>query len=485
MYNYEAMEDKHINFLPIDEHEPIPEIRPKKWRNFLIFSFIGFVVVAIWTGRMIWGNPSPNDPQAYDPVTLEPKKPEGFFKRVSNFVFTSKYELNGYDDDRINLLLFGIGGAGHDGPYLTDTIILVSIKPSTGQIALISIPRDLSAKIPGYGQSKINLAASQGLKKGESGPAFATEIISDMFDTEIHYYAQVDFEAFVEIVDYVGGVRVNVDRAFTDEMYPSYNNGYQTVSFANGIQTMNGETALSYVRSRHGNNGEGSDFARAKRQQKIIFALKEKILSASTLANPIRINKIIASLEKHIETDMQFADIMYFLKLARGLEIKQIITAVLDDSPNGFLKANFTESGAYVLEPKTGDWNVVIDYIKNIFEKGEIKIDDTPSQPNVPIEISEDDAKIEVQNGTWIPGLAARARKRLEDKGFIIASVGNSEVRPQPTGGIYNLTNKDLTGKLTDLQHELRLPIKKNLPVGVQASDTTDILVLLGEDTIE
>ena len=237
------------------------------------------------------------------------------FKRVSDFVFTSKYELKGYDDDRVNLLLFGIGGAGHDGPYLTDTIIIACLKPSTGQIALISVPRDLSAKIPGYGQTKINLAASQGLKNGESGPAFATEIISDTLDIDIHYYTQVDFKAFTEIVDYVGGMRVNVDRGFTDAMYPSYKNGYQTVSFSSGIQTMDGETALSYARSRHGNNGEGSDFARAKRQQKIIFALKEKILSASTLANPIRINKIISSLEEHIETDMKFADIYVFLKI--------------------------------------------------------------------------------------------------------------------------------------------------------------------------
>ncbi len=87
------MEDKHINFLPIDEHEPIQEIRPKKWRGFLIFSFIIFAFVAIWTGRLIWGNTPPDDPQAYDPTTLEPKKPDGFFKRVGTFVFTSKYEL--------------------------------------------------------------------------------------------------------------------------------------------------------------------------------------------------------------------------------------------------------------------------------------------------------------------------------------------------------------------------------------------------------
>lgn len=479
------MEDKHINFLPIDEHEPIQEIRPKKWRNFLIISFTIFILAAIWTGRLILGNTPVNDPNAYDVGTLEPKKPEGFFKRVGNFVFTNKYELDGYDDDRVNVLLFGIGGAGHDGPYLTDTIIIVSIKPSTGQIALISIPRDLSAKIPGYGQTKINLAASQGLKGGESGPMFAAEIISKMFDIDIHYYAQVDFKAFVEIVDYVGGLKVNVDRGFTDAMYPSYNNGYKTVSFSNGIQTMGGETALSYARSRHGNNGEGSDFARAKRQQKIIFALKEKMVSASTLANPIRINKIISLLEKHIETNMQFADIMYFLKLMRGLDVQQVITAVLDDSPNGFLKANFTESGAYVLEPKTDGWDNVIDYIKNIFEKGESRVDDTPEQPAAPITPTEADAKIEVQNGTWIPGLAARARKRLEDKGFVIADVGNSETRPQPTGGIYNLTNKDVTGKLTDLQRELHLPIKKELPTGVTAISTTDILVLLGEDTIE
>ena len=131
---------------------------------------------------------------------------------------------------------------------------------------------------------------------------------------DLHYYLRMDFKAFEEIINEVGGITINVDNNFIDQLYPAANNEYQTIQFNKGIQTMDGKTALIFARSRHGNNGEGSDFARSKRQQKIILALKEKILSFSTLTNPIKINNIRKTLEKNIRTDIEFSDIMSLLK---------------------------------------------------------------------------------------------------------------------------------------------------------------------------
>lgn len=478
------MEERHINFLHKEElNLPTPQ-ETKKWRVFLIFAIIAFILSVYWTTKVIFNQPN-NDPLAYDPTTLEPKKPEGFLKKVTTYIFTDEYKLKGYNNDRINLLLLGIGGEGHDGPLLTDTIIIASIKPSTNQIALISIPRDLSINIPGVGYSKANHAAYYGQKAEKDGPAYAAELLSKTLDIDLPYYAQIDFQAFSEMIDYVGGVIVNVDRSFSDTQYPTSNGGTQTISFYKGENDMDGAMALKFVRSRHGDNGEGSDFARAKRQQKVVFALKAKIMSASTLANPIRINKIIESLTKHVSTNLQFADIMYLLKLSRQLNTNQIITAVLDDGPNGFLKPTTGAGGAYLLEPKTGNYDEVANYIQNIFTVGDKQVSDTPIQTLPPTEAKFPPANVEVQNGTWTAGLAAHIKKQLEGRGIIITTLSNSETRPQATGGVYNLSNKDLLDQIQILKDELKLPIKKDLPAGVTVASTTDILVLLGEDTIE
>jgi hypothetical protein len=176
---------------------------------------------------------------------------------------------------------------------------------------------------------------------------------------------------------------------------------------------------------------------------------------------------------------------MYLLKLSRQINTNQIITVVFDDGPKGFLKATTGADGAYLLEPKSGNYEEMSDYIKNIFTVENPQINDTPAQTLPPTEAKLPPANIEIQNGTWTAGLAAKIKKDLEEKGIIILSLSNSDERPQTKGGIYNISEKDMTDQLQKLQSELNLPIKKDLPTGVKAATTTDILILLGEDTIE
>ncbi len=482
-YNMGNMQIEPINFLE-KETEKIKSPKPR-WLVFLVIFTLIFVGGCIT--RAIVGEYAPNEPEAYDPATLKPKKPEGFFQTVKYLIFSQDNQLAGAKDDRINILLLGMGGAGHEGPYLTDTIIIASIEPSTGKIAMISIPRDLAVSIPKQGIKKINNANAYGEAKNPGqGGEFASEIISETFDLDIHYYVRIDFKAFAEIIDAVGGVTVAVDRSFTDYTYPAENYEYQTVSFNQGIQTMNGDTALKFVRSRHGSNGEGSDFARARRQQKVLAALKGKLLSFSTLANPLKINNILNSLEKHLTTDLPFADIITLTKMMRELQTDAIINLVLDDSPQGFLKSTFGSDGAFLLVPKTGDFTDINNTIKNIFQTDETvkHLETTP----VPVQTTAPPlptANIEIQNGTWSAGLAARMKKRLEDKNFLVETIGNTAERPQNQSGIYNISNKNLSDLLTALQEELRLPIKEKLPMGISATTSTDILIILGEDLAE
>lgn len=478
------MAEDDINFLPPADAE---EERGKKGRKFLRFLFIIACLTAGWhIARALMPFNAPNDPLAYDRVTLEPKKPESFLKRVAVAVFSKEKKLAGADDDRVNILLLGMGGPGHDGPYLTDTIMIASLKPSRRQIALISIPRDLLVNIPGHGWDKINMADSVGeMKKPGWGAAGTAEVVEKTFDLPVHYYARVDFKAFEEVVDEVGGLTVSVDRPFTDQMYPAPGDEYQTISFDKGTQTMDGKTALMFARSRHGSNGEGSDFARARRQQKILAALKQKLLSFDTYANPVRVHDLLQSLDAHVTTNMEFSDMMALIKIIRDWGTGSMAAMVLDNGPAGLLRDSYTARGAYVLEPKDGDFENISLAIQNVFDADGVAQSSAPTQETAPKPASATRAAVEIQNGTWSVGLAARMKKRLEDKSFAIAKIGNTAERPQASSGIYKMRQGSWDVTMQALQDELHIPIKEAPPDHVTSSPSTDILIVLGTDTQE
>jgi len=476
---------RHINFL--HKKNDFDTAEPKTRTP--IFAFVGVLILAIVLASTlaVMGMYQSADSIEYDPITLEPRQPEGFFKKLTYLVFKKDTTLVGEKRDRINVLLLGIGGPGHDGPYLTDSIMIASIKPSTREAALISIPRDLGVQIKNRGVYKINHANAFGeMEKANWGSAYATEVISEAFELDIHYYVRLDFKAFEEIIDEVGGVRVEVDRSFTDHMYPGPRYSYQTITFPAGPQTMNGDMALKYVRSRHGNNGEGSDFARAKRQQKVIVALKEKILSFGTLANPIRIKKIMDSLEKHMTTNMQFDEIIEFVRIARELSTTEIKTLVLDNSVNGFLVNGTTPGGAYILSPRTGSFAEINHAIQNIFDSDVATIAHTVSTEHTPPPVSED-ASLEIQNGTWSAGLAARAKQRLVDASIFVDTIGNvpPEKKPITSSGIYVLSSS-VMDTARSIETKLKIPIRTDIPNNLAPlASNTNIMIILGNDFVE
>lgn len=306
---------------------------------------------------------------------------------------------------RTNILILGIGGDGHEGPNLTDTIILASLDKKGKDIALVSIPRDLWA--PNL-DSKINSAYAFGQDKDEKGLELAKDTVSKLFDLPIHYAVRVDFSAFVKAVDLVGGLDVEVANTFTDARYPvpgkeddpcgfeietKIENGiretyikdatgsavlvteennpfecrYETITFKKGPNHLNGEISLKFVRSRHGNNGENSDFARSARQEKIISAFRTKIMSAETLLNPKTIIDLITTFGNSIDTDISSEEIAPFVKFAQKLSDAQIRRVVLDDSrKDSVLIAGdpVNYRGQFVLLPKSGIWTDLAEYVQ-------------------------------------------------------------------------------------------------------------------------
>ena len=250
-----------------------------------------------------------------------------------NFAISKRQVLAGEKEDRINILLLGMGGEGHPGPYLTDTNILVSVQPSTKKVSMVSIPRDLSVPIPGYGWRKINEANHYGeMKEKGAGAQSAASVVSQIFDQPINYYIRVDFSGFEKLINELDGIKVYVDTAFTDSQFPTDNYGYQTVSFEQGLQKMDGQTALNYARSRHGNNGESSDFARSKRQQKVLTAIKDKALAFTTFISYSKISALLNMYKENVSTNLEPWEIYKFYKLAKDFDSNNITNLVLEPS---------------------------------------------------------------------------------------------------------------------------------------------------------
>lgn len=432
-------------------------------------------------------------------------KPGNVISKLRALTLSREKMLKGEADDRINILLFGMGGAGHDGATLTDTIILASLRPSDMQIAMLSIPRDLQIKIPGYGYKRINsVNAYAELDAPGTGAATTAPLVSDLLDQPIHYYLLVDFKAFQELIDTINGIEVNVDQAFYDSFYPDENFGYAPISFEAGNQRMDGARALKFVRSRHGTNGEGNDFARARRQQKVLLALKERLLSFDVLLRPKRIKTIIATLGNHIQTNIAFWEGVRLARVFKNVHTDAIKSRVLDASPDGVLvERNY--NGAFVLEPKSGNWDavraiaaglldetpapqvgVILSEAKNparMRERTSVRDSSSPSAPQNDIS-PKGGATIEIQNGTFTVGLAAKMAGVLETQGFNAASIGNASLRNVETTIVYDLTGGKKPDALKKLKTTLKAIDGEGEPLHLISQGKLDFVVILGKNAL-
>ncbi len=281
------------------------------------------------------------------------------------------------DNGRINVLVLGIGDPGHDGPNLTDTMMVVSAKVDGGGVVnLVSLPRDIY--LPSLG-GKINTAYALGVEKGpDVGLVMAKAVAQEVTGLPIHYAVRVDFSVFEKVIDLVGGIDVNVQEPFVDEEYPidgkenDLCNGdpelkcrYQTIRFDKGWQHIDGKTALKFVRSRHAQGDQGTDFARSLRQQQVLAALKDRLTSSSTLLNPSKLLEIYSQLKSHIDTDISSKDSGKILNLAlkfKSSRFKNIVLdlTVLDNPP--------IDDRGWILLPKGGNWDQIHNYINSLLE---------------------------------------------------------------------------------------------------------------------
>lgn len=374
-------------------------------------------------------------------------------------------DLKGEGDGRINILLLGIPGAdsGNDAPNLSDTIIIASIDPKNQTVAMLSVPRDLYVAIPGHGSNKINVAHVLGeLDKEGSGPLLTKKVVAQMLNVPIHYYVRVDFSGFEKAINDVGGIDVNVPKAIYDSTYPNNSHGYSVFSVKAGEQHMSGATALKYARSRH----TTSDFDRALRQQLVITAFKEKISSLGFLTNPAKVMSLIETLGKHVRTDLSPWEIGKMAEIFKGLDLSKVNSAVLSDAADSYLTPGWSKDGMWILKPRTGDYAQIQKFVHSLF-KDEY--------------LATEAAKIEIQNGTGIVGLAKKAAEELESYGYLVVGTSTATKTDNKTTQILDYAHDN---PFTVSLLQKRLGVEK-VSKKSKGGSTADIVIILGEDYLE
>lgn len=372
------------------------------------------------------------------------------------------------EKERVNILLLGIDQRdGDPGPWRTDTMILLSIDPATDSATMLSIPRDLWTTIPGFGENRINTAHYLGDLHDYpgGGVALAKKTVWYTLGVPVHYYIRINFTGFEKLIDAIGGITVKVEEPIHDAEYPDGNYGTMVLDIPAGLQHMDGKTALQYVRSRHGS----SDFDRMARQQAVIMAIRDKVLSLDIPVS--RIPKLIESAGDTAKTDLTLEEIIALAKIGKRIDHSNIEYAVLD----GSMTTTVVTPENWMVE--VADWDKVQTLIEELFPSPAPSVAPTPSLSGSHLEAEE--AHIVLQNGTLVPGLAKKTARLLEENGFTVIRYENAERFDHKETKFVSYTNKPYT--IAALATILGLNAEKISQEQPPSSDL-DICIILGRD---
>ncbi len=206
-------------------------------------------------------------------------------------------------EDPVNILLIGIDRRDDVTHTLNDVDIVIHIDPAQKFASMLSIPRDTLVNIPGAGNYKINAAYGLGeelFADSGGGPGLCRRTVEQFLDIRIDYFAEVDFHGFERIVDLLGGINVDVPKPLVDNEYPTEDYGYTRIYIPAGLQHMDGQTALQYVRSRH----QDSDLGRNRRQQQVLLAIRDRFLQTDLLTDWNRLEALAQELGGNLKTDI-------------------------------------------------------------------------------------------------------------------------------------------------------------------------------------
>ncbi len=368
---------------------PVPNKSSQKKKFFKLGFLVLLLSVVIYTGYVLY----------WPAVTLIKqiaKQPTAVLSLIRN----PNGELRA-TNGRTNILLVGIdrrsnvpytytgsdGKTYKNGGFLTDTIIVASLDRNGKRVSMISVPRDLYVTVPAFGDvkeyyTKINALYSIGNTNNypTGGIGLLSKKVEEILGIPIHYGVRIDFDGFRKSIDTLGGVDITVDNTFDDYEYPvdgkdsatcsdgTFSCRYEHLHFDKGPTHMNGTTALKFVRSRKGTNGEGSDFARSRRQQKVLIAAKDKALQLGNLADPVKLNSFFGDFGQSIETDLDVSALVALYNFSKDIDASKIDNLVLDSSDNGYLYTPPQDQYGwmFVLLPRGNSWTKIHTAVANL-----------------------------------------------------------------------------------------------------------------------
>jgi LCP family protein required for cell wall assembly len=293
--------------------------------------------------------------------------------------------LKGEDQGRVNILLAGDSAddPGHNGADLTDSIMIVSIDTKNNTAFLLSVPRDLWVDIPGFGYSKINATYEDGQSDHfnqsgytAGGMGLLEEVIGQNFGITMDYSALINYGAFRDAVNAVGGITVNIQSCDVHGLYDpdtDYVTGGILVNLSNGEHTLDGEQALDLARARgdaYGSYGFcQSDFTREQDQREMLLAIKSKATSLSVLSNPVKVGDLFDSLGNNVQTDLSGSDARTLYDIGKKISNSNIASDSLNSANGQDLLGSYTsDDGESALIPAAGfdDFSAIKSYVQQL-----------------------------------------------------------------------------------------------------------------------
>ena len=327
-------------------------------------------------------------------------------------VFTAKdVELKKGANGRTNILVLGtsgyeMNGSGHDGAQLTDSIMVLSLDQENKDIAMMSLPRDLKVNYTCTGTGKVNeiyWCANQDGTDEIAGVTAAQEEIGDILGLDFQYYVHVDWGALVQVVDAVGGITVTLD----EDIFDDWTNTFITAGVPT---TLNGEEALGLARARHGTYA--GDFTRGASQQKILIALKDKVVEQGLSVG--QLFDLMNALGDNVRMDFNADELKTLYNIMKDFNMDNIRQVTLLDAENGInLLTTGTINGISYVLPTAGEgvYTDIRAYLKQQFS-------------NDPV--AREGAKILVLNGSGTVGAASTEKEKLEDSGYTVIDIDDA-----------------------------------------------------------
>lgn len=433
----------------------------KSHKGRIIALVIVFVLTAGITGAMLWGNKI---------IT----KLTGGNSNIFDFIgaMTSNVKLKADENGRTNILVFGTSGYTmdgdegngiHDGAQLTDSIMVVSLDQENGDVAMVSLPRDLYVGNTCTSTGKVNEVYYCANLNGDdeaSGAEALKSVMKDIFDLDIHYRVHVDWGALVSIVDGLGGITVTLDEDIEDDWTKTFIKAGEPV-------TLNGERALGLARARHGT--EMGDFTRGNSQQKILAAIQDRIVNGGIDFGTAL--GLIEAVGDNVRMDFNAEELKSVFYIAKDMEIANMRQIPLIDYKNNIYYLSTAEmNGISYVVPADGfkKYTSIQKYVKGLLS----------SDPAV-----REKAVVAIYNGSGRTGAASAEKEVLEKVGIKVSLAADA-----PDGNytekyyVYSINpEKSASAESVAKRYNVEVRPAEEVPNGIDATGV-DVVIIVGED---